>query len=109
MAEDSVEHKCRPPDETAAPPPPLAEETAARGTTRRGFLQGAATKAVYVTPIVMTLTASQARAGSAADFDSTCGEEGSPCTDAFDCCCGDCMGGNCNEMGEGDPGNGPCA
>ena len=76
--------------------------------TRREFLANVGKKAAYIAPIVMTLTASQARAGSAADFDSTCGEKDSPCTDAFDCCCGDCMGGECTTMGMGDPGNGPC-
>ena|GEM_PF-777104 len=63
----------------------LASDKAATPTTRRAFIRGAAKKALYVTPVVMTLAASEARAGSA-DFDSTCGDKGSPCTEHADCC-----------------------
>ncbi len=63
--------------------------------TRRGFLRGAATKAVYVTPLVLTLTAPAAAAVSVGGFDSTCGDKFSPCTTQADCC----PGLNCN----GDP------
>lgn len=60
--------------------------------TRREFLGNVGKKAAYIAPIVMTLTASQARAGSAADFDSTCGDDGSPCTVDEDCCALNCVG-----------------
>lgn len=67
-------------------------------TTRRAFLRGTARKAVYATPVVLTMTASTARAGS--EFDSTCGENGSPYAVNEDCCAGLA----CNAMGERDPG-----
>lgn len=59
-------------------------------TTRRAFLRGAAKKAIYVAPAIVTFTASQAQAGSAPDFDSGCIEAGSvnPCTVDGDCCNG---------------------
>lgn len=63
----------------------LARDRAATPTTRRAFIRGAAKKALYVTPVVMTLAASEARAGSG-DFDSACGDEGSPCGEHADCC-----------------------
>ncbi|MCH7591688.1 MAG: nucleotidyltransferase family protein [Planctomycetes bacterium] len=65
---------------------PLARDRERTATTRRGFIHGVARKALYVTPVVMTLSAQRARAGSAADFDSGCGEGGSPCTVNADCC-----------------------
>jgi hypothetical protein len=60
-------------------------ESASPRTSRRSFLRGAARKAVYMTPIVLTLTASHAEAGSG-DYDSTCGDPGSPCAGDGDCC-----------------------
>ena len=54
---------------------------------RRAFLQVAGRKAVYVTPIVTVLTASNKAFGSNAFF-SFCGEAGSPCQTNADCCTG---------------------
>lgn len=56
--------------------------------SRRSFLRAAAVKALYVTPAVLTLSASHAVAGSGGDFDSTCIEAGSvtPCAADEDCC-----------------------
>ena len=62
-----------------------AYASANRRTSRRTFLRGAARKAVYMTPVVLTLAASQAKAASL-EFDSTCGDGGSPCTVDGDCC-----------------------
>jgi len=69
------------PFEPESGPPPL---------TRRTFLSGASKKALYVTPAVLTLTSSQARAGSV--FDSTCGDVDSPCTADVECCSLMCVG-----------------
>jgi hypothetical protein len=52
--------------------------------TRRSFLKDVGRKAIYVTPVVMTFAASEARAGSATR--SWCGEKGSPCAGHSDCC-----------------------
>ncbi len=70
------------PNDTAPPP------------SRRAFLSGALRKAVYVTPVIMTFAASQARAGSVVD--SNCGDAGSPCAVDGDCCSGlTCPIGTC--------------
>lgn len=58
--------------------------TPARQFSRRTFLRGAAAKAAYITPVVLTLSADSARAGS--EFNSTCGDVGSPCTVGLECC-----------------------
>ena len=63
---------------------PRAVEHEEGSPTRRAFLLGTVRKAVYVTPVVLTLSASQVRAGSV--WDSTCGDEGSPCTLNEECC-----------------------
>lgn len=55
-----------------------------RRYSRRTFLRGAAVKAAYVTPVVLTLSANSAKAGS--EFNSTCGDVGSPCTTGLECC-----------------------
>jgi hypothetical protein len=65
----------------------------AAAVTRRAFMHGLARKARYVTPVVLGLVASEARAGSHGDYDSTCGEVGSPCQAGPDCCAGlNCVG-----------------
>lgn len=54
-------------------------------TTRRDFLRKSGRRAMYVTPIVLSLGAS-VKAAALSGFDSTCGETGSPCTADGDCC-----------------------
>lgn len=70
-------------DNVAEALPPGVEHEE-RSPTRRAFLRGTVRKAVYVTPVVLTLSASQVRAGSV--WDSTCGDEGSPCALNEECC-----------------------
>ncbi len=71
-----------------------------KASTRRAFIKEAATKALYVTPAVLTLTASEAKGGSGADWDSTCREDGSPCLVDAECCTGlMCIGGSMFCMG----------
>ena len=70
-----------------------------RPIRRRAFLGRVAKKAVYVAPAVMVLKAARtAHAGI-----SGCGQTGSPCAEASDCCtgfmCKDMMG----QMCMGDP------
>lgn len=79
-----MEHDPKQQDPAAARP--LIADAGGLTTTRRGFMGGAAKKAIYVTPVVLTMRASQARAGS--EVDSTCGDLGSPCTETADCCAG---------------------
>ena len=63
-------------------------------TTRRAFLGGSGRKALYVTPVVLTLTAQHALAGASGRDGVACGSAfkhtpGSPCaTDGSqkDCC-----------------------
>ena len=57
-------------------------------TTRRGFLGKGARKIAYAAPVIVALSASHVHAGS--EFDSTCGEAGSPCTIDGDCCTSMC-------------------
>lgn len=77
---------------------PLPHDDLDPGPTRRTFLRGAGRKAVFVTPVVMTLAASTTRAGSG--WDSDCIEKGSAttCTVNEDCCPPlTCTGGVCND------------
>ncbi len=64
---------------------------AASGATRRSFLRGVGKKAVYMAPVFLALSASDAHAASG-DFDSTCGDIGSPCTVDAECCSNNCLG-----------------
>jgi len=68
-----------------AMPSSLMRERETLLTTRRSFLRHGVKKAVYVTPVVLTVRPSQVRAGSV-DVDSTCGDVGSPCNIQADCC-----------------------
>ena len=70
----------------AANPP--GDRRAAQAT-RRAFLGAVGKKALYVTPVVMTLTAQQARATSAV----SCGSVDTPCTTDEDCCTTNCAAG----------------
>lgn len=54
------------------------------GTSRRAFLKKSGRRAMYVAPIVLSLSASVKAAVSG--FDSTCGDAGSPCDVDGDCC-----------------------
>jgi hypothetical protein len=60
-------------------------------SNRRQFLGHVGKKAAYVTPVFLALSASQALAASG-EFDSTCGDVGSPCTVDGDCCTNNCGG-----------------
>lgn len=78
----------RPPNDAPTGSQPWTGSTA---TSRRSFLKGVGQKALYAPPIFLALSASEAYAGSGADFDSTCGDVGSPCTTDSYCCGGDCL------------------
>lgn len=52
-------------------------------TTRRRFVQDVGKKALYITPVVLTLTAAEALG---APGSGNCYQLGSPCTAASDCC-----------------------
>lgn len=58
--------------------------------TRRDVLVRAGKKAIYVSPVVLVMHAKQAAAGSGGDYDSTCADDGSPCTTDAECCVGYC-------------------
>ncbi len=61
---------------------PSGRADPAPATTRRGFVHEVGKKALYITPVMLTLTASQAMAiGS-----PSCKPVGSPCTVPGDCC-----------------------
>ena len=83
------------------------------GSTRRSFLKDVGKKAVYVTPVVMTLSAERAQASAT---QPSCGIEGSPCTTEDDCCVGCCSNGmicrggapGCGEEGEPCVANAEC-
>jgi len=65
-------------------------------TSRRDFLRKSGRRAMYVTPAVLSLSASL-KAAALSGYDSTCGEAGSPCTADADCCDAlTCMSLSCN-------------
>jgi len=80
-----VEPETDRPDKPNAANPP-GDRSAAQAT-RRAFLGAVGKKALYVTPIVMTLTAQQARAASTP---SSCTSTGEACTEDTDCCTTHC-------------------
>ena len=75
--------------EQALPPLTPTDHPPSSGTTRRGFLRGAAKKAAYVTPVVAVLGAhSEALANSNDGIPwSQCGSFGESCG-AVQCCPG---------------------
>ena len=77
-------HDTKLPDKPATPSSPK-RELAAAAATRRAFIRGVAGKALYVTPVVMTLTASQAQAAASA-YSAGCLLSGAPCVANEDCC-----------------------
>ncbi|MCP4591257.1 MAG: hypothetical protein GY842_10955 [bacterium] len=60
-------------------------------TTRRAFLNAVGRKAVYATPVLLTLTATPAMATGHA---ASCSPAGSPCSVDHDCCSDNCLGNN---------------
>lgn len=66
----------------------LTEDGSEQGgqVSRRAFLRGTTKKALYVTPVVLSLSASNVCAGSGGGWDSTCRETGSPCQADPECC-----------------------
>jgi hypothetical protein len=73
-------------------------EDAPAKKSRRDLLRKGGKKAMYLTPVVLTLAASHAHAGSSDAWLSWCASEGSPCVDHADCCPGlSCMGGTCDD------------
>lgn len=66
--------------------PPATRVDVKSGTTRRGFLGSVGRKALYVAPVILTLSASEtALAGS-----PYCLPSGAACTIDSECCSGDC-------------------
>jgi hypothetical protein len=65
------------------------EAEAAAGTSRRTFLGNVGKRAAFVVPIVMTLTAEQARAAP------SCAPNGAACTSDSDCCSNKCTAMSC--------------
>ena len=72
------------PDKVEAPTPG-EHANSPSVTTRRRFLSKGAKKMAYVTPVIVSLAASRAQAASG-EYDSTCGDAGSPCAIDGDCC-----------------------
>ncbi len=93
---DDCSQKPRSEDRPRVSGPSRTSDTveAASAATRRSFLRGVGKKAVYMAPVFLALSASDAHAASG-EFDSTCGDEGSPCTVDADCCSNMCMGSMC--------------
>ncbi len=87
-----MEHKSLAPDGATSSEGQGGEPPAI--TTRRSFLTRVGTKALYLTPVVMTLTAQQARA-QASPSNPSCAQTGSLCSDDADCCSGKCKQGVC--------------
>ena len=58
-------------------------------STRRAFLGDVGRKALFVTPVVLTLTAAQAHAA----ISGSCTPSGADCTIDAECCTLDCSGG----------------
>ena len=63
-----------------------------RTTTRRAFLDGAGRKALFMAPVIVTLSAQQALAEGSRTV--SCTVSGDPCVTDEECCSGDCMGNN---------------
>ena len=63
--------------------------------TRRRFLGSVGKKAVFIAPIVWTLTARQARAAGSNPSSPSCVANGGVCADDSDCCSGNCPAGTC--------------
>jgi hypothetical protein len=61
-------------------------------STRRAFLAGVGRKAVYVTPIVLTLSANSA---FASPHSASCKQLGGSCTTNNDCCSNNCTESVC--------------
>lgn len=83
--------------ESSEPSDNVHPDEASSSTTRRAFLRDVAKKAVYVTPVVMTLTASEARAAAS----PSCLGGGAPCTIGSECCsnvCDTMMGNICKDQ-----------
>lgn len=59
-----TEHHPMPEGRAGSSPPIPKSGDESRGRTRREFLGGGGKKALYLTPIILTLTARQARADS---------------------------------------------
>ncbi len=66
-----------------------APQESQAGTTRRSFVKSVGKKALYVTPVLMTLTANEAHAASASAA-LPCYEYGDPCTADEQCCSLNC-------------------
>lgn len=69
-----------------APADPVSHNDGAESsvtTTRRAFFGDVGKKAAYITPVLLTLSASSAAAGSR---NPSCQRTGSPCTIDDDCC-----------------------
>ena len=84
------------PDKPNAAANPPGDRGAAQAT-RRAFLGAVGKKALYVTPVVMTLTAQQAMAaGSNASANPpSCAGAGEACVIDTDCCSNMCIAGMC--------------
>ena len=66
--------------------------------TRRTFLSNVGRKAIYITPVLWTLTAQQALAvGSNPSANPSCIPNGELCDDDADCCSNNCVVGTCEE------------
>lgn len=75
---------------------PEANSDESGHVSRRTFLRGSTKKALYVTPVVLALSASNVCAGSGGGWDSTCREAGSPCQADGECCGGlTCVANSC--------------
>jgi hypothetical protein len=87
VLEDFMEPNTR---DNAPLPASSQPEDAERATTRRTFLRDVGKRAVYVAPVIVALTASQAQAAAS----PSCLPSGTYCELDSDCCSGNCSGGS---------------
>ncbi len=83
------------PREPSADPTPAAPTPAAPlpvGGSRRDFMTGVGKKALYITPVLLTLSAAQAIASPHA---ASCKTLGGSCSTNSDCCSNSCDTGIC--------------
>lgn len=76
------------PQDNAPPPASSQPVDAEPSTTRRTFLRDVGKRAIYVAPVIVALTASQAQAGAS----PSCVPSGEYCEQDSDCCSDRCSG-----------------
>lgn len=83
----------KPQGDTPGQPSSSADAAGDGLSSRRAFLAGVGRKTVYVTPVLLTLTATPAMASG---FSASCKPKGQACTRNLSCCSNDCDTGGTN-------------